>query len=168
MTAQHYPVVLKQSEIQHLNNLIRRGVNNVRVVTRARILLMSNRTGEGKKDSEISTVLGTAWNTPLSVRKRYNQGGITKALYDAPRCGAPKKITGQDEAIVCAIACTKPPDGYSRWTMTLLKKHAKEKLAKSIGRSTVHRITFKNDIKPWREKNVVHSYLNTRIYKEND
>lgn len=35
----------------------------------------------------------------------------------------PAKVTGDVEARVIALACTKPPPGYDRWSLRLLEKH---------------------------------------------
>src|SRR5207237_9677248 len=36
---------------------------------------------------------------------------------------AEPKVTGEVEARVIALACTKPPSGYERWSLRLLEKH---------------------------------------------
>lgn len=157
MSAQKHVVALGQSEVQDLENLIRKGVNKARVITRARVLLMANENGEGKTDAQISEALGLAWSTPGDIRRRYVQGGLKRALYDAPRSGAPRTISGKDRAVVCAIACTDAPDGYDRWTLDLIREESEKQLGKYIGRSTVHKILLKNELKPWRKKNVEYS-----------
>ena len=35
----------------------------------------------------------------------------------------PAKVTGDVEARVIALACTRPPEGYDRWSLRLLEKH---------------------------------------------
>ena len=50
-----------------------------------------------------------------------------------------------------ALACTDPPDGSARWTIRLLVKHC----GKDIGFGVVQRILKEDELKPWREKNVV-------------
>ena len=51
---------------------------------------------------------------------RYKSQGLTAALYDAPRSGAPVKITPKVEAHVTALVCSEQPEGQVRWTLELL------------------------------------------------
>lgn len=156
MTAQVRCVVLNKGEVQTLKQLARKGVEKAQVITRARVLLLADRNGAAKTDGEICEALDLSPNTPYRIRRRYCQGGLKKALYDAPRPGAPKTITLKDKATVTAIACSDPAPGYERWTLNLIKKESEKRQGKKIGRSTIHVILSQNQVKPWREKKVAH------------
>lgn len=157
MTAQKHRVALGKSEVLQLKTIIRKGVSKARVITRARVLLMANETdGTGKKDEEIIKALDIARSTVQQIRKRFVLLGLKRALYDAPRPGKERIITGKDEAEIISLACTDPPDGYTRWTLDLLKEEITERNGKNFGRSTVYRVLLRNELKPWREKNLVH------------
>src|SRR5215207_7323873 len=39
---------------------------------------------------------------------------------EEPRPGAKRKLTGQEEALLVATACSRPPEGRARWTIELL------------------------------------------------
>lgn len=149
-----YKVTLTSQEKTTLLTLIRKGTVKARTITRARILLLVD---EGKKDKSIYTLLHTAISTPHDIRKKYIQGGLNKALYEAPRPGKMRKLTGTQEAEVIAIACTDAPKGYVRWTMDLLTEEVNKKLPVPIGRTAVYKILLRNDTKPWLKKNVVYS-----------
>ena len=151
-----YQISLKKKEIEELRSLVKKGKQSARTITRARILLLSN---AGKKDKEIREIQEVSKWTPQNVRKRYCQGGLERALYDASRSGQPKIYSIEEEAEITAIACTEPDEGYGKWTLDLLCKKVNKKLKdreKPIGRTTIHNILLKSDLKPWREKNVVH------------
>lgn len=148
-----HTIHLSEKEITKLRIIIHKGKENTRVITRSRVLLMAR---EGKRDSEIYTVLSLSTKTPYEIRKRYHEGGLQKALYDAPRPGQPRKLDGKQEAKVVAIACTKAPKGYAHWTMDLLTE-AVRSAGISIGRTAIWRVLLRNDTKPWRKKNVVYS-----------
>ena len=147
-------IALTIQEIQQLKTLIRKGTLNARVVTRARVLVMAH---EGKIDKEIYEALDIAVSTPYDIRKRYHEGGLQRALYDAPRPGQQRKLTGTQEAEVIALACTAAPKGYSRWTLNLLTEAVQETLGVSIGRTAVWKVLLRNNLKPWLKKNVVYS-----------
>jgi transposase len=111
---------------------------------------------EKKINKAISEVLMLAKTTPKDIRRRYCERGLKGALYDAPRPGQPTKFNGKEKAKITAIACTEPKDGYARWTLDLLKEEVEEKLKKTIGRTTIYKVLLANEVKPWREKNMVH------------
>lgn len=145
-----HPITLSEKELQKLQQIIHKGVANTRTITRARILCMAH---GGKTDKEIYDVLDLAVTTPYDIRKRYHEGGLKKALYDAPRPGQPRKLNGKQEAKIVAIACTKAPKGYDHWTMDLLTGEARSR-GMAISRTAVWKILLRNDTKPWRKKNV--------------
>ena len=73
--------------------------------------------------------------TVSNLKKRYFEGGIDGALYDKPRPGAKRKVDGEVEAHLIALACSAPPDGYERWTLRLL---ANELVALEVVESISH------------------------------
>jgi transposase len=117
---------------------------------------MANENGEGKTDKIIAAALGVTKTTPQDIRRRYAHGGLKRALFDAPRPGKERIVTGSDEAHIVSIACTDPPDGHDRWTLNLLTETVPKTVGKTLGRSTIYRVLLRNDLKPWREKNMVH------------
>lgn len=147
-------ISLTGEEIQQLKTLIRKGIANARVITRARVLLMAH---DEKIDKEIYQALSLAESTPYDIRKRYTEGGLQRALFDAPRPGQKRKLTGAQEAEVIAIACTKAPKGYVRWTLDLLTEEVNTKMGVSIGRTAIWKVLLRNDMKPWLKKNMVYS-----------
>lgn len=151
-----YKVSLKKSEKKKLIELTKKGEHSSRTIYRARTLLMAD---EGKSDSKISEALKVTITTPYEIRKRYHEGGLKRALYDNPRPGQPKATTDKEEATITAIACTEPDDGYGKWTLDLLTKKVNSKLNRErpLSRGTINNILLKSDLKPWREKNVVHN-----------
>lgn len=151
-----YQVKLTPEEKTTLSALIHKGSAKARTITRARILLMA---GGGCKDLEIIQALHVASSTPHDTRQHFVEGGLKRALFDAPRPGQKKKLNGVQEAAVIAIACSKAPKGYVKWTMDLLTEEINKKLqAKgvSIGRTTIWEVLLRNNLKPWRKKNVVY------------
>ena len=149
-----YKVSLTEKERSILNTLTHKGTAKARTLTRARILLMAD---EGKKDKDIYQTLHTSYSTPHDVRKNYMEGALKRALYDLPRPGQKRKLTGKQEATVVAIACTDAPKGYVRWTLDLLTEAVREHIGVSIGRTAIWKVLLRNDTKPWLKKNVVYS-----------
>ena len=51
------------------------------------------------------------------MAKRFVFDGIEAALGRKKQENHYCKVTGEVEARLCAIACSEPPEGHSRWTM---------------------------------------------------
>jgi len=71
---------------------------------------------------------------------------------EEPRAGAARKLSGKEEALLVATACSKPPAGRARWTLELLAGEM-VKLTEHAGlsRETVRQRLAENDLKPWRK-----------------
>jgi putative transposase len=146
-------VHLSTEEKGKLSLLVKSGIEHARVITRARVLLLANK---GKIDKEIAGIFSLSTKTPYEIRKRYHKGGLEKALYDRPRPGQPRKFNGAQEAEIVAIACTEAPKGYVRWTLNLLTEKVRQ-TGIMIGRTAIWKVLLRNNLKPWRKKNVVHN-----------
>lgn len=129
-----YHIQLSKEDRQELENLIHSGESSARTQTRARILLLSDKSQKKKKGTkEIASALLCSMPTVTNIRKKFSEGGVEKALYDKPRPGAVPKITGEVEAQLTMLACSTPPEGRARWTLQLLADKLVElKLVDSI------------------------------------
>ena len=112
---------LSEEERAQLEGLLRRGAACARVQTRARVLLLSDRSrGERRTDEQVAAAVLTSVSTAKRTRWRFLQEGLEAALEEKPRTGRPPKITGEIEAQLTVLACSQPPEGRSRWTLRLL------------------------------------------------
>jgi len=122
---------------------------------RAQVLLLSD---SGWKRDDITEATGASTTKITRVRRRFRERGLDAALTEDERSGVPAKISASDEQRIVALVCSAAPEGRSRWTVRLLVEEAvKRKLVKSIGRERLRVILRDHELKPWREKNVVHS-----------
>lgn len=155
ITLHKHTIQLSRGEQAHLHAIIKRGKHNTRVITRARVLLLSHKCGG--KDA-IAETLGTDRSTVQRVRDHYREGGLERALYDAPRPGQPPKLDEKAEAHLVALACSDPPEGTDHWTLELLQERMiQDKKVKEISTVALWKRLTNRGIKPWREKNVVHT-----------
>lgn len=116
-----HPVHLTEEQRSHIDNLIKAGSRNARTVTRARILLLTDRNRkEAFTDSQIADALSVNMSTICRVRERFVTESMESALFDKPRPGRKPKITGDIEAKITVLACSDPPEGHTRWTLRLL------------------------------------------------
>jgi hypothetical protein len=73
-------------------------------------------------------------------------GGIEAALYEKPRPGAEPTFTGEVEAKLTMLACSKPPDGHAHWNLRLLADRMVElAYVESISHVTVGTILKKTN-----------------------
>ena len=155
MKPHKHTIQLSRKELTQIQGTIRKGTHNARVITRARILLLSHK---GMAKDAVAFQIGVNPSTVQDVRARFYAGGLPRSLYDAPRPGQPVKITDVEEAHLVALATSAPPQGEERWTLELLRKrmirdgHA----PKEITTVALWKRLTRREIKPWREKNVVH------------
>ena len=109
---------IKLTEVQkkELKTLLSKGQLSVRVQKRAMALQMMDK---GMTFQAIKGHLGVNHVSLGKWAKRFKSEGLSM-LYDKPRPGRPIGISGEDRAKVTALACTKPPEGYARWSLRLL------------------------------------------------
>jgi transposase len=144
-----YRVELSQTERSELKTLLSGGRHAARRLKRAQILLAAD---AGASDDDIATSVGVGGSTVYRTKRRFVLGNLQAALSEEPRPGAGRKLTGKEEALLVATACSKSPAGRARWTLELLAgqmvrltEHA------SLSRETVRRRLAENDLKPWRK-----------------
>lgn len=145
-----YLVELSGEERAELQRFISSGCKLVRKVKRAQVLLAAD---EGYGNEAIAEVVGVGTSTVYRTKRRFVEGNLERALNDDPRPGGTRKLTGKEEAFLVATACSKPPAGRARWTMSLLADSFVELTDhSSLSRETVRRRLAEKKLKPWREK----------------
>lgn len=150
--SQHLSVSLTDEQREHLHKLTRTGNAPARVQTRARILLLADRS-QGARNTHrmIEQALSVGGVTISTICRRFVQEGVDAALYEKPRPGKAPKITGAVEAQLCLLACSDPPEGYARWTMQMLADKLVElRLVESISDSAVCTRLKKTNCSPGR------------------
>ena len=145
-----YRVELTQYERHELGALLSGGKHAARKLKRAQILLAAD---AGVGDDEIAASVGVGGSTVYRTKRRFVEGNLERALSEEPRPGAERKLTGKEEALLVATACSRPPAGRARWTLELLADEMVKLTAhESLSRETVRRRLAENDLKPWRKK----------------
>src|ERR1700676_5168342 len=144
-----YRVELSQNERDELTALLSGGKHAARKLKRAQILLAAD-AGAGDEDIAISVAVGGS--TGDRTKRRFAEGNLQAALIEEPRPGAERKLSGKEEALLVATACSNPPEGRARWTLELLAG-AMVTLTEheNLSRETVRRRLAENHLKPWRK-----------------
>jgi transposase len=122
-----YRLKLSAEERAELEGMLRKGKGAARVLTRARILLKADSGPDGPNwgDKAIAEALEIGESTVHRVRQRAVEEGIEAALQARPTQRVyTRKIDGELEAHLIALACGEPPAGRARWTLQLLADQA--------------------------------------------
>src|SRR3954462_8502059 len=144
-----YRVTLTQYERDELGACLCGGKQAARKLKRAQILLAAD---AGVSDEEIAASVGVGGSTVYRTRRRFVEGNLERALSEEPRPGAERKLTGKEEALLVATACSNTPAGRARWTLELLASEMVKLTAhESVSRETVRRRLAENHLKPWRK-----------------
>ena len=144
-----YRVRLTTDEQEELKALVSRGRAAAYRQTHARILLMSDesRADGGMTDADISSALGVGLSMVERVRRRCVEDGIESALNRKKQLRRrQKRLDGEGEARLIAIACGEPPDGRASWTLKLLADRLVEcEIVETISTETVRRVLKKTN-----------------------
>lgn len=116
-----YRVTLTEEERKELEKLIQKGGKGYRI-KHAQILLKLDQKLEnaGWTYDRIQSAYNASHGTIAGVAKRFVCEGMEAALGRKKQENYHRKVTGEVEAWICTIACSKPPQGRSRWTMQLI------------------------------------------------
>ncbi len=145
-----YRVTLSQEEREQLRELVRGGKGRVRRLKRAQILLAAE-AGASEESIAANVVVGTS--TVYRTRRRFVEEGLEAALSEEPRPGAERKLSANEEALLVATACAKPPAGRARWTLELLADEMVRLTGhESISSETIRRRLAEKELKPWQKK----------------
>lgn len=152
-------ITLTAEDRNYLETQTRARTIQAQTVNRARILLLK---ADGCSIDDIADKVGINRKSVMLCLKKYADGGVENALFDAPGRGRNAEITDEEKAWIINIACQKPKDlGYSAetWTYARLTSHI-NKSAEAAGfirlstihKSTVHKILDDAEIKPFRTR----------------
>jgi transposase len=120
------------------------------VRTRCSILLLAdNSVGEALNQQEITARCEVSDVCVYKTVKNYDLKGLEYALRRRKHQIPPRKplVSGEEEARIITIACSKPPEGFARWTLRLLTKNIiEQEIIPSIGRETVRKTLKKRGL----------------------
>ena len=137
---------------EYLHGIVKTGVHNSHVITRARVLLMLDRTGKTdhvryKRTAEYA---GISVQAVYNMRDEYLTNQDIESYLNRKKRDTPpraKKIDGKAEAQIIALACGEPPEGCSKWTVRLLRDKAVElHFVDDLSHMTIQRLLKKRNI----------------------
>lgn len=146
-----YRVELTSDEREYLLAMTAKGNIGARKLKRANILLMADQQNNTEQD--IADALSAGTSTVYRTKRKFVEFGLEQALAEGSQPGGSRLLNAANEAKLVALACSKPPEGAARWTLTLLGERlvALSDL-ESVSIETIRRRLKDKAIKPWQKK----------------
>jgi hypothetical protein len=133
--SQKLVVHLTPEQRAELEKMTRSGEGKAREIARARILLLADKSQareRWKTQAQVAEAVGVCPMTVCRVCRRFvasrtgqtheqTSMSVRAGLKEQPRPGQAPKVTGEVEARLLTLACSKPPEGRARWTVRLLR-----------------------------------------------
>jgi len=142
-------VELTSEERKQLWQLIKKGKVPGYKIRHAQMLLKADQgnKGPGWPDVQVAEVFAAHVTTVERLRKRFVEQGLEAALERNKRNNYARKLDGNAEAHLIAIACSDPPTGRSEWSLRLLADKLVElSIVDSISYMTVSRTLKKTNL----------------------
>jgi transposase len=138
-----FVVRLSADQRAQLEQMIAAGRHAAAALVHARVLLKADPSdgGPGWGDVAIADALECSAGTVARVRKRFAQSGLDAAVHRKKPTGRQyRKLDGQQEAKLVALACSAPPEGKGRWTLKMLADRLVElEVVDAVSDETVRR-----------------------------
>ena len=142
-------IILIEKEKETLEKIVRSRKSEVRLVQRAKIILLSS--DPKIRNQEIADKVGCSRQIVVKWRKRFKKNRLD-GLKDNPRSGKPIQFNAKQRVEIIALATRKPENEgkhFTDWTSRELANHAVEKnIVSSIHWTTISGWLRDADIKP--------------------
>ena len=120
-----FRIFLSENERKKILSLKRKKGLSFQAKVRLNIILAADETKWKKKLSydEIAIKAGSSKKTVIDTLRKYCTDGVEAAITPKRNPNSDignLKVTGDVEAYIIAKACSSAPEGYSRWTTSLL------------------------------------------------
>jgi len=147
MAKRKYIVTLTKEERGMLEKVIQKGKVTGYRMRHAAILLKLDEIPENKEwtGKTIAKAYNTNENSITHIAKRFVEEGLESALSRRPQENRSRKIDGDIEAKVIALACSNPPYGHERWSIRLLRDEIIRLEIADIERTSVNKILKKTN-----------------------
>jgi transposase len=146
--AKRYRVTLTKDERDYLISIINKGKHKSQTYRVAYVLLNTDKGDFSTSTSineEISKVLIIGMRTIDRIKKQFVEEGLEICLGRKPTTRIyERKVDGDTEAHLIAIACSKPPKGFAKWSLRLLAdKMVELNYVDSLSHETVRNVLKK-------------------------
>lgn len=145
---------MNQSEVTELTKVINKGSHTSQAFRSAYILLNCDK-GEFSENTkitnaEICKILKVGERTIDRIKKKFIEEGFESVLERRPSMqNYTKKVDGDIEAKLVTLCCSKPPEGFAKWSLRMLAdKMVELKYIDYISHVSVHETLKKTNLSP--------------------
>jgi len=135
-------IALSEADRAELEATCRAGSTSKDLVDRAKVILHAS---QGLAAEQIAAEVGLSANSVRKWRQRFLADGI-RGLLDAPRSGAPRKLTPEKAAEILRLTVKHVPRGATHWSLRLMAKEV------GVPQQQVGKVWKAADLKPHRIK----------------
>ena len=145
-------IMLNEEQRTSLEKFAKNGVHNAHLITRAKTILALDRSNkkEHLRITRVSEQVGLSRQAIYDIRDAFLAAPNIEAFLTRKKRETPPvepKVTGDVEAHIIALACSKPPKGYAKWSVRLLAKRSVElQIIDSLSHMSVERLLKKRNI----------------------
>ncbi len=152
-----YRITLTKSDHEELMGIIHKGHHSSQTFRAAYVLLNCDEGKYSEKvmNEQISKILKVGMRTIDRIKKKFIEDGIEACLERRPTTRDYERIAdGEAEAHLIALSCSKPPQGYGKWSLRLLAdKMVELNYVEDISYETVRRILKKTNLSRGKSRN---------------
>ena len=152
MPAKKYHVTLTEEQRNKAEIVARSYKHSARERNRARVLLLADTSqpNGGGSDEAICQQAGVCSLTVSQIRQHFAENGLDAALYRAAQKNRKARVLdGSAEAFLVATVCGAPPEGFQRWSLTLLQNRLIEAgYINAVSHETVRQTLKKMNLSP--------------------
>lgn len=144
-----YRLTLTAVERAELLAKVQKGKASAKLIQKAQVLLASDDTVERQSQTTIAATYHLSTRSVERIRKDFCEQGM--ALFEPkPRQSrSDKKLTGELEAHLIAIACSEPPAGGSRWKLQAIADRLVElQVVETLSHTSVATVLKKMSLSP--------------------
>ncbi len=145
-----YTIKLTKVEVDELRSIIQKGSHTSMTFRTAYILLNCDEGEYSEKvtNEQISKVLKIGMRTIDRVKKKFFEEGLESVLERRPTSRIyDSKVDGDTEAKLVTLCCSKPPEGFAKWSLRLLAdKMVELNYIESISHVTVRNVLKKTNL----------------------
>jgi len=142
-------LTLTTTERTDLLAKVTKGKAAAKAIQKAQVLLASDDAVERQSQTTIAATYHLSTRSVERIRKEFCEQGM--ALFD-PKPRQPrsdKKLTGEVEAHLIAIACSEPPAGESRWKLQAIADRLVElQVVETLSHTSVATVLKKTSLSP--------------------
>lgn len=150
MKPKKYKIYLSAEQRRDLEKMVKCGKHSAAKLKRVNILLnLDENKGQVQRQEELAKQLSTTTATIYNVSRQFVEEGLESTINRRIRETPPIHpiATGDVEANIIALACSKPPEGRTRWTLRLLEQKVVElRIVDSISDNTIGRLLKKHHL----------------------